>query len=91
MKILVTGSSSGIGLALCHQLLADGHEVVGLARRQQSIAHAAFAPVSIDLADLASLPQALERLRRDHGPFCALICNAGRGHFGDLEHGEIVA
>jgi 3-hydroxy acid dehydrogenase / malonic semialdehyde reductase len=85
VKILVTGSSSGIGLALCHQLLADGHEVVGLARRQQSIAHAAFAPVSIDLADLASLPQALECLRRDHGPFSTLVCNAGRGHFGDLE------
>ncbi len=85
MKILVTGSSSGIGLALCHQLLQEGHEVVGLARRQQSLRHAAFAAVSIDLADLDALPQALGEVRREHGPFSALVCNAGRGHFGDLE------
>lgn len=85
MKVLVTGSSSGIGLALCRQLLKDGCEVVGVARRQQSLAHAAFTAVAIDLADLDALPQALDQLRRDHGSFSALFCNAGRGHFADLE------
>ena len=30
MKILVTGSSSGIGLATCNYFLQKGHEVVGI-------------------------------------------------------------
>jgi NAD(P)-dependent dehydrogenase (short-subunit alcohol dehydrogenase family) len=36
MKLLVTGSSSGIGRALVEHLLAQGHEVWGLARSDQS-------------------------------------------------------
>jgi len=85
VKILVTGSSSGIGLALCHKLLQEGHEVVGIARRQQELTHPAFTAISIDLGDLDALPQALDNFRRAHGPFSGLVCNAGRGHFGDLE------
>ncbi|MGY8822494.1 MAG: SDR family oxidoreductase [Candidatus Latescibacterota bacterium] len=85
MKILVTGSSSGIGLALCQKLLQEGREVVGIARRQQPLTHPAFTAVSIDLSNLDALPQALDNLRRVHGPFSGLVCNAGRGHFGDLE------
>ena len=36
MRIVITGSSSGIGRALAERLLAHGHEVWGLARRDQS-------------------------------------------------------
>ncbi len=36
MKIVVTGSSSGIGRALAERLLEHGHEVWGLARRPQN-------------------------------------------------------
>ncbi|OGL87859.1 hypothetical protein A3I42_03125 [Candidatus Uhrbacteria bacterium RIFCSPLOWO2_02_FULL_49_11] len=38
MKILVTGASSGIGRALVQQLVAQNHEVVGIARREPELA-----------------------------------------------------
>ncbi len=85
MKILISGSSSGIGLALCQQLLNDNHQIIGLARRPQPLQHANFTPVAIDLADLDALPAQLAALHHDHSPLDALICNAGQGHFGDLE------
>lgn len=31
--ILVTGASAGFGQAICHRLVADGHRVIGAARR----------------------------------------------------------
>lgn len=37
MKVLVTGVSSGIGRALTIRLLADGHEVWGVARRTEML------------------------------------------------------
>lgn len=37
MKVLVTGISSGIGRALTIRLLADGHEVWGIARRAEML------------------------------------------------------
>jgi 3-hydroxy acid dehydrogenase/malonic semialdehyde reductase len=84
VNILVTGSSSGIGLATRTRLLATGHYVVGLARRPQAPSER-FVPVSIDLSDLDALPERLRDLLRSQPPFDALVCCAGRGHFGDLE------
>ncbi|MEW6610910.1 MAG: SDR family oxidoreductase [Patescibacteria group bacterium] len=37
MNILVTGASSGIGRALVVQLVTAGHEVIGIARREQEL------------------------------------------------------
>jgi len=80
-RVLVTGASSGIGLAITEKLLEDGHEVWGIARRPQEKKHERFHPHSLDLSDLENLPDKLE-------PFTAvdaIICNVGRGHFGNLE------
>lgn len=38
-KILITGVSSGIGLALCEYLLSTGHEVIGIARDSKKVNH----------------------------------------------------
>ncbi len=84
MNILLTGSSSGIGRALCSHLLEGGHQVVGIARRRQEEAQR-FRPVQLDLSDLDALPDALRILRKEHSPFDAVVCCAGQGRFGDLE------
>ncbi len=79
----VTGSSSGIGLAVSKALLGDGFRVVGLARREPVLAHERFELHHIDLQELDSIP---ERLSQVPGapPDVAVLC-AGRGRFGSLE------
>jgi NAD(P)-dependent dehydrogenase (short-subunit alcohol dehydrogenase family) len=48
---VVTGSSSGIGLAVASQLLAQGWQVIGLQRGAPPIDHPAFRAVAVDLTD----------------------------------------
>lgn len=46
--ILVTGASSGIGQAVCAQLLARGSHVIGVTRRPSAL-HPKVAPIAADL------------------------------------------
>jgi len=55
---VVTGGSAGIGLAICEHLLADGYEVVSLARRRSPHAQARLHDVEVDLTDRAATRQA---------------------------------
>jgi 3-oxoacyl-[acyl-carrier protein] reductase len=48
---VVTGGSAGIGKAICERLLAEGHEVVSLARRHADIDHPRLHSVEVDLID----------------------------------------
>jgi NAD(P)-dependent dehydrogenase (short-subunit alcohol dehydrogenase family) len=49
-RVLVTGSSSGIGAAIAARLLAEDWTVVGAARRPAGIAHPAYEEAIADLA-----------------------------------------
>jgi NAD(P)-dependent dehydrogenase (short-subunit alcohol dehydrogenase family) len=49
--IVVTGGSTGIGLAICETLLAEGHEVVNLSRRAAELDHAKLHNIELDLSD----------------------------------------
>ncbi|HEY9068006.1 MAG TPA: SDR family oxidoreductase [Burkholderiaceae bacterium] len=51
---IVTGSSSGIGLAIAERLLADGWQVRGFDIAAPRIEHAAFEPLQVDLCDGAA-------------------------------------
>ncbi len=87
MKAIVTGASSGIGRATAEQLLANGWEVVGLARdfAKFPCIHPRFTAYPVDLADLDALPATLRELVGHHPKVDALIGCAGQGRFGDLE------
>jgi NAD(P)-dependent dehydrogenase (short-subunit alcohol dehydrogenase family) len=83
-RILVTGSTDGIGLETVRQLLAAGHDVVGHARSTARAAElrAALPGVrDVVVGDLASLAQTRELAASATaaGPFDAVIHNAGIG------------
>jgi nucleoside-diphosphate-sugar epimerase len=62
MKILVTGATGYIGGAVATALLARGHDVVGLARSEQSAAklrQRGLSPVAGDFGDSSSLAKAI--------------------------------
>lgn len=49
MKVLITGTSQGIGKALAELYLDKGHEVVGLDRQASSIADAHYTLIICDV------------------------------------------
>lgn len=86
--IVITGASSGIGLAMSNTLLEQGYRVLGIARNfdRASIEHKNFSAESLDMSDMDNLPdQIAELVARIDLPVKALINNAGLGKMGFLE------
>ena len=56
---VVTGTNSGIGLALTQELLAEGYRVIGTSRsgRIANFTHPNLTAVALDVADEASIRQ----------------------------------
>lgn len=90
-RVLVTGGSSGIGLALAHALSAQGARVVITGRRQSALdealrslasARAVCADVGTAEGRAATLDQAIQAL----GGLDILVNNAGGVRAGRLEH-----
>jgi nucleoside-diphosphate-sugar epimerase len=73
MKIWITGSAGFLGGRLYQQLLADGHEVVGISRRTTNQANA----YAIDLANDSSV-ETLASIRSNIGPPDVVIHTASR-------------
>lgn len=82
-RMVVTGATRGIGLALARQLVAAGAQVIGVARDGAALEAltrelgAGFAPVACDLADPAARAALIGRLTGDLAPVDGLINNAG--------------
>ena len=72
----VTGGSAGIGKAICERLLADGYEVVSLARRKSPLAHPKLHSLEVDLIDRAATAEAARELARRF-EVTTLVHNAG--------------
>ncbi|MDN5758504.1 MAG: SDR family NAD(P)-dependent oxidoreductase [Tomitella sp.] len=82
---LVTGASSGIGLAAARALLAEGYSVFGTSRDPENIPDEKHVPgvqyLPLDLADSDSIA----RCAADAGAVDVLINNAGESQSGPFE------
>ena len=58
----VTGGSAGIGKAICADLLAQGYEVVSLARRRCEIDHPRLFNIEVDLTDRTATAEAAREM-----------------------------
>ncbi|MFZ5736677.1 3-oxoacyl-[acyl-carrier protein] reductase [Rhodopseudomonas thermotolerans] len=93
-RVVVTGGSRGIGLAIARRLAAAGYGVIAVARRESEELTAAIAEVSqgpgsiafkaYDLGDIDGLAGFAKSLRQDFGKIYGLVNNAGIGTEGVL-------
>lgn len=86
-KVLVTGSSDGIGRSITLSLLNSGAKVIGLARD-----HSKFNPETknyiiykTDFSNEEILLNTITKIIKDHKDLDCLVSNAGFGKFGTLE------
>lgn len=84
MKLLITGSSSGVGRWLAAHYAAAGHEVWGVARRDQSDFAAEqkargqhFRSTRADVSQWETMEELGREVARDWGRLDGLICCAG--------------
>lgn len=56
MRILITGTSQGIGKAIAEHFLAKGHEVIGIDRQEASIDDEAYVHHTCDIRNIDALP-----------------------------------
>jgi NAD(P)-dependent dehydrogenase (short-subunit alcohol dehydrogenase family) len=84
--VFVTGASSGIGRATAERLARSGFEVIPGVRRPDALPEPVKEPVTVDLADPASIGPACDQvLERAAGRLVAVVNNAGYTVSGPVE------
>ena len=77
MKVLITGTSQGIGMAIAEKFIKSGHTVIGIDRQAQSIVAPAYTHFQCDVRDKEHLPEILD--------VEILINNAGTQNEDDID------
>ncbi len=78
MKVLITGSSRGIGLAVANRFLANGHEVIGFDLLPSAINHPNYTHYQLDVSKKKSLPN-IEGIE-------IIFNNAGKQNDNDIQN-----
>ncbi|WP_394844938.1 oxidoreductase [Pendulispora brunnea] len=94
-NFLITGASSGLGLALGRAALARGHRVFGTVRDRAARAtfealapERAIAPI-LDITDAKGVQRVVTELENEFGSIDVLVNNAGYGHEGIIEESDL--
>lgn len=77
MKILITGTTQGIGKAITERFLKENHEVIGIDRQESSITHQNYTHYQCDIREYDRLPN-VESVE-------VLINNAGTQNEADID------
>lgn len=86
-KILITGTSSGIGKAAALQFIQNNHQVIGISRHipEALIDHGSYTHYSIDLTKVAGLDRTFKEISKEHSDINIIILNAGMGLFKEID------
>ena len=87
-KVLITGSSSGIGRATTEIFLENHIPVVGIARQHEKFIPKSdlYTPITADLSHIENLPKLLKTILKNHPDIDIFVSNAGFGDFQPIEN-----
>ena len=87
MKILITGTTSGIGRTIALYLASMGHEVIGTSR--SSTTDDDLPVMKLDVTDDLSVNNCIDLIKKKYGALDLLINNAGFALAGPIEETSI--
>lgn len=76
-NILITGSSSGLGLALCNFYLEKNYNVYGISRNKPEISNNNFTHIAFDLSKISNIKESLSSVIKNIKDIETVFLNAG--------------